>query len=230
MNDSKIILALDGLPPREALRLMRELGPHLYAVKIHDLYDSAGPVIVRMLQLACSHPLVWVDYKLYDIPETMERRAKALVANGAGIISAAAEAGCDGMRAVKESGAIVYAVTVLTSEPPEVTRSRTGKNTNEAVLHRAIQAAAAGVDGVVCSAQEIGMLRSHDFIGRMLKRVAVGVRSRGIAVNDQQRIGTPRQAIADGANHFVIGRELTRADDPIAEFHRVVEDVGLVPA
>lgn len=228
MNESKIILAADGLPARQVIRLVTAIGKHLYAVKIHDLYDFVGPVAVQMLKDTCPDLRVWIDFKLIDIPATIERRAKALARNGADILTVSAEAGGDGMKAAVESGAIIYAATVLTSEHPAATYSRTGKTVNEAVLQRAIQAAAVGVHGIVCSAHEMRMLAAHPFVGRKLERIALAIRQEGDDADDQVRVATPAEAMAAGAHRIVMGRPLIRAEDPVAKIRRVEEEIGLV--
>lgn len=227
MNDSKIIFAADGLTALETVRLVVALGPSLYAVKIHDLYDSNGPIAARMLKRFCPNPnlKVWVDYKLKDAPRTMERRARALVSSGVDIISVYADAGHDGIQAVKESGAIVYAVTILTTEKPEVTRSLTGRSVEDAVLQRAIMAATAGAHGVIASGLEMRVLAEHSYVGRKLERIALGIRQEGDPHDDQCRVSTPAEAMAAGAHRIAVGEPIARASDPLAKLQSIQREI-----
>ncbi len=207
---SKLILALDEIQDLdEVLALVKKVGHLFYAVKIHNLYDKFGPSVVDNLKEAGAEK-VWVDHKLYDIPNTGKLRAESINAD---IISVHASGGLEMMKQVVSSGKIVFAVSILTSFSPEEVKKIYNREVNEVVLFFAELAEVAGVAGLVCSPQEIKMLRSHDQLTN-LKLVVPGIRSKGADTNDQSRVGTPEQALQDGADYLVVGRQITQSDNP----------------
>jgi orotidine-5'-phosphate decarboxylase len=230
METSKICLAADGMSFAALIRLTRQVRNLCYAVKVHDQCDTRGPKVIRELRDAGA-TLVWVDYKLHDIPKTVEHRAWALASKGAKIITVHASGGVRMMQAAMEgvrgTKCLILAVTVLTSlEPTEIARSYGADRTpKQIVLDFALMAKEAGVHGLVCSAQEVKMLADHPDLRGMLLFVP-GVRSPGADVGDQKRVGTPRQAINDGASLLVVGREVTEAADPLEAIQRIINDIS----
>lgn len=223
MIASPIILALDGIPLEECVNLVSKVGSKVHAVKIHDLADTHGPVgAVAQLRDAGARR-VWIDAKLHDIPNTVGLRAKAIANSGADILTVHAGGGIDMMMAAVEKGpAEIYAVTVLTSLSEEEAHLGSGQPSKAAVLARARDAKLAGVNGIVCSPKEVGMLsRRPELSG--LKFITPGVRSAGAGANDQKRIATPGEAFASGATHIVVGREVTHAPDPEKALNLIIE-------
>lgn len=229
--ESPLCLALDGLPVANALSLASMLGPYCYALKIHDLYDAEGPSIIERLKRAGAKK-VWVDAKLHDTHETVRLRTKALVRNGANIITVHAAGEIPMMKAamegaVSECGDIlaeIWAITVLTS-------IKKGPYTEKVVLERALMAKEAGLQGLVCSALEVGMLAQNPELPRM-KRVVPGTRSQGaekVATKQQERTATPREGIDWGATHLVAGSQVTKDPDPVNAFWRMVAEIGMTP-
>ena len=239
MNISRIIVALDGLNMGQDTSIMASLLNHserddlaeIAAYKVHDLADVEG-VRKAIRDLWCYTPeSAWpfVDYKLHDIPQTVGHRAKALFDAGARIITVHASGGVKMMAAAvaraknRPNPCLVLAVTVLTS----LDENDIGRPVQPEVLRLARMAKEAGVDGLVCSPQEVGLLsRDPDLAG--LKFVTPGIRpaSACLAVDDQKRIGTPRQAILDGADYLVIGRPITEAADPVAMVKAINQEVA----
>lgn len=215
MND-RIIVAADELTEQQTLALTSSVGSSCYAIKIHELYDCIGPSIIKELKDAGARR-VWVDAKLHDIPNTVRARTRAYVAAGADIVSAHASGGVEMLKAAKEGAgkAEVYAITVLTSLSEEEAGSVFGRPLKEQVLALAKTAKAAGVDGIVCSPKEVGML-SNDPELRGIALIVPGVRSPGADTHDQKRVATPHDAIAAGAARIVVGRQITTAPDPVA--------------
>ncbi len=215
MNE-RIILSADELDEQQLLALVSAVGDRVYAVKVHDAYDRFGPGIVGELKDAGAKK-VWMDAKLHDIPNTARARAKAFADNGIDIITVHASGGVEMMKAAKEGAgsAEVYAVTVLTSLSEEAASSIYHQKVQEQVLALAHLADEAGVDGVVCSPQEVGMLAGDPSLAR-LKFITPGVRSPGADAHDQKRVMTPHEALAAGATHLVIGRQITTAADPVS--------------
>lgn len=213
MNE-QIILATDDLSIDATIELAEKIGPRVYAVKIHEAYDAIGPGVVVQLKQAGAHK-VWMDAKLHDIPNTVRLRAKAYAEAEIDIISVHAAGGIDMMKAAREGApnAEIYAITVLTSLSAEEAQVIYGRTLEEEVYALARLAKEAGVDGVVCSPQEVAMLAKDPALAG-LKFVVPGVRSAGIALNDQKRTALPKEALTAGATHLVIGRQVTTAGDP----------------
>ena len=196
----RIILALDEIQDiNQAIALVKKVGHLVYAVKIHNLYDKAGPDIVTKLKEAGAEK-VWVDFKLYD---------------SADIISVHASGGVKMMQEAVFSGKEIFAVTVLTSFSDSEVQQIYNRETNEVVLSLARLAKEAGVSGIVCSPKEVKMLRKEPEF-KDLKLVVPGIRSAGVDTDDQNRISTPFEALKNGADYLVIGRQITKADDPVA--------------
>ena len=208
----RIILALDEIQDiNQAIALVKKVGHLVYAVKIHNLYDKAGPDIVTKLKEAGAEK-EWVDFKLYDIPNTSKLRAGSISAD---IISVHASGGVKMMQEAVFSGKEIFAVTVLTSFSDSEVQQIYNRETNEVVLSLARLAKEAGVSGIVCSPKEVKMLRKEPEF-KDLKLVVPGIRSAGVDTDDQNRISTPFEALKNGADYLVIGRQITKADDPVA--------------
>ncbi len=201
-----------------------------------ELYASAGMQIVS--ELASLGKKVFLDLKLYDIGETVKRATRQIcqtqavtfltVHGSRAVMQAAAEGRGD--TATKLLG-----VTVLTSFDEEDLKDLGYLvPVSELVQLRVRKAVESGMDGVVCSPLEIRRVRNG--AGEQLLIVTPGVRSAGAAAGDQKRVATPAEAIANGANFLVIGRQVTRAADPAAaceqiliEVNRSVRDAAAAP-
>ena len=218
----KIILALDEIKNLdEAVKLVKKVGHLVYAVKIHNLYDKFGPGVVRKLKEAGAEK-VWVDFKLYDISNTVRLRAKSIDAD---IISVHASGGVKMMQEAVASGKEIFAITILTSlSSPEVQQIYNSE-VDDVVLVLARLAKEAGVSGIVCSSQEVKMIRNHSEF-KDLKVIVPGIRSSGVDLNDQKRVSTPREAIENGADYLVIGRQITQAKDPETEIEKLYDEIN----
>lgn len=224
-NMKKIILALDEIQDLdEALALVKKIGPQVYAVKVHNLYDKFGPSIVDKLKEAGAEK-VWVDFKLYDIPNTGRLRAENINAD---IISVHASGGVKMMKAIVDSCVAlrkeIFAVTALTSFIENEVKQIYNREVDDVVLTLAKLSNEAGVSGIVCSPKEVKILRAHPEF-KNLKIIVPGVRSIGTDTNDQSRVGTPKQAIADGADFLVIGREITSSKDPVLALLAIQKEI-----
>ena len=223
---ARFILALDGLALDKCLDLTRRLGDRIYAVKGHDLFDREGLGVVRMLQDAGA-PRVWVDFKLHDIPNTVKLRARAIAESGAGILSVHASGEVEMMMAAAEAGpAEIYAVTLLSSLEENQGNLLSGHPSGATALYLARLAKLARVHGIVCSPNEVGILAGNTEL-EGLKFITPAVRSVGEATNDQKRVGTPAGAVASGATHIVVGRQVTEAEDPLEAFYQIEEEIVL---
>ncbi len=230
---SRIILATDELTLDQCLALAPKVGDRVHAFKIHNHYDEYGPDVVKKLHDA-GVARVWVDFKLHDIPNTVGKRAAALFRAGADILTVHAAGGVEMIAAavqaaIKAEGCRrqVFAITALTSlNEAQITRLH-GASLMEAVLFLAEQAKEGGADGVVCSPKEVGDLNRRLHL-KGLKFVIPGVRSPGKSAGDQKRVGTPIQAIADGASYLVIGRQITQAESPMSALAELETEISIV--
>jgi len=230
----RISLALDGLSAERAISLTNKLGKWLRASKLHDLLDAYGPSIIRDLKEAGAE-CPWIDYKIHDTKDTVGLRVRALVRNGAKIITVHASGGVPMMKAAIEATlsergyvmAEIYAITVLTSlDDMEIARIYGRERTREQIVYElALMAYEAGVRTVVCSAQEVGMLKRSSTLAGM-KFTVPGTRSAGVALGQQKRSGTPAQTMADGADELVAGSQVTKSADPVEAFKSMTLEIG----
>ena len=229
MNTSQILcLALDGLSASDSIWIMRQLRNRCYAVKIHSLIDYEGYTVIQRLRNYCRR--IWVDFDIHTTPEAASERVAALCSHEVDIITVQASGGTSMMReAVKAAcgqQAEIWATTILTSLGYEKIGTiygweRTRKQIVQVLAHLAKEA---GVTGLVCSAQEVSMLRQDPYLDG-LKIIVPGTRSIGVALGQQERSGTPSQAMADGATHLVIGSQVTRSKDPLEAFNALEAEI-----
>ena len=222
MTESKLILALDGMKLGRALELAETIGPRLFAMKIHDLADIEGAKRACEMLKRNGAPRVWVDYKLHDTPDTVRNRACALRDCGADILTV--HVGDDGecIRAARESGLIIYGVTVLTSTRDIDLSGVYGENVSRSPLakSRAYLAGEFGAHGVICSSADVKRFKSYVGTGSIpsiwdkLEFIVPGTRLPGGDTHDQKNVTTPQEAFSNGASKLVVGRDLTKADDP----------------
>jgi len=225
MKTSPVIVALDLESGAEARALLAALGNSASFYKVGlELYTSTGVDFVRELK-AQGHR-VFLDLKLYDIGETVKRAVAQVARLGVDFLTV------HGSRTVMEAAVAgkgeaplqLLAVTVLTSfDESDLRQMGYPCSVSDLVELRVRNAMEAGVGGIVCSPVEVGWVRSAAGPGAIL--VTPGVRSMGAAVGDQKRVATPAQAIADGADYLVIGRQVTRAADPRAEMLHILEEI-----
>ncbi len=220
-------MALDVDSAAEALELVEKIGPAANFYKVGmELYAVAGMDFVS--QLGSFGKQVFLDLKLYDIAETVKRATRAicrtdavrfLTLHGSRTIMQAAAKGRSG------SPTKLLAVTVLTSfDEEDLADLGYPVPISELVELRVRKAIESGIDGVVCSPLEVARVR--EIGGDSLLIVAPGVRSAGAAKGDQKRTATPREAIRDGANYLVIGRQVTRAVDPARTFEEILAEIA----
>ena len=226
MKPNPIIVALDVESAAEARALVARLAGRANFYKAGmELYAAAGMDFVR--ELLGQGKDVFLDLKFYDIPETVKRAVAQVARTGVRFLTVHAVGSV--MRAAVEGRADgdlkLLAVTVLTSFG-RADLDELGYNceVSELVERRARQAIAAGMDGIVASPLEAAALRR--IVGASAILVTPGVRSAGADRGDQQRVATPAEAIRNGADYLVMGRQITRAADPAAELARVLEEMA----
>ena len=201
-----------------------------------QLFTSVGPQIVR--DIVSTGERVFLDLKFHDIPNTVAAAGVEATRLGVSIFNVHAGGGKEMMRATAEAVAhevatrgvtrpAIIAVTVLTSID-EITLSETGTECTpeEQVRRLALLARKAGLDGVVASPEEIGLIRSLPSQGRFLV-VTPGIRASDSDRHDQKRVMNARQAAAEGVDYMVVGRPITCAADPAQAAERLLEEVML---
>ena len=220
----RLIVALD-VPNVEAARAMiARLGDSVVFYKIgYQLGYAGGLPLIR--ELAKSGKKVFADLKLHDIGNTVAKGVESVAKLGATFLTVHAYP--QTMKAAVEArGASlqILAVTVLTSyDNDDLHAAGYRLNVTDLVEARAMQAQALGVDGLVCSAEEVAKLRA--VTGAQMRLVTPGIRPAGADVGDQKRIMTPAKAIAAGADYLVVGRPIVEASDPKHAAEQIVAEI-----
>ena len=218
--DAKVVIALDYDDQQKALDFINQLEPKNCRLKIgKEMFTHFGPEFVKIL--VAKDFDVFLDLKFHDIPNTVAKAVKAAADLGVWMVNVHASGGrrmMEAARAVLEPYAdkapLLIAVTVLTSmEQSDLTEVGIDCSPAEQVKRLAILAKSVGLDGVVCSAHEAPALKA--LLGADFKLVTPGIRPLGACADDQRRIKTPKEAIADGSDYLVIGRPITQAADAV---------------
>nr|WP_298573400.1 orotidine-5'-phosphate decarboxylase [uncultured Mogibacterium sp.] len=230
----EIIIALDFPDGEKALSFLDKFEEEKLYVKVGmELFYGEGPSIVKDIKTR-GHK-VFLDLKLHDIPNTVKSAMKVIASVGADMVNVHAAGGIKMMKAAVEGleeGAPcgerpeIIAVTQLTSTDQETMNSelKIEGELKNVVIAYAKNAQAAGLDGVVCSAwesEEIHEETSQDFL-----TVTPGIRLLGDAKGDQSRVATPGRAKKLGSNYLVIGRSITKADDPVKAYKTCMEEIN----
>lgn len=235
MNSEKLIVALDVDTAAKAREIVSALHGIVGMFKIgSQLFTAAGPDLVR--EIIRSGERIFLDLKFHDIPNTVAAAGVEATRLGVSIFNVHAAGGAEMMRQTVEAvdqcvnseglpRPKVIAVTVLTSSN-QATLSEIGLNADpEATVRRlALLAESSGMDGVVASPNEVGLIRAAiknpGFI-----IVTPGVRPAGASAADQKRVMTPREAISAGADYLVVGRPILSAPDPARAAQQIVEEM-----
>jgi len=225
-----IAYALDFASAQDAREAAARVAPAIGMVKVGlELFVHEGPSIVAIGR-EVGLP-VFLDLKLHDIPETVERAVAQASHLGARLVTVHASGGramlkCAVARAAAEGGHLaICAVTVLTSlDDADLHDIGMNGSPNEAAVRLARVAFDEGVRWFVCSPAEVRSLRAA--LGKDAVLVTPGVRPANAALGDQKRVATPEQAIADGADWVVIGRPIRDADDPLAAARAIASAIA----
>ena len=227
MREHRPVIALD-FPSFEAVKEFLSLfqaEESLYLKVGMELYYAEGPGVVRYLK-SLGHS-VFLDLKLHDIPNTVKSAMRVLSQLGVDMTNVHAAGGVEMMKAAREglgTQAKLIAVTQLTSTSESQMQDFQNIQTTlqESVIHYAKKTAEAGLDGVVCSAQEVQLIKeatNPDFIC-----LTPGIRPAGAAIGDQKRVMTPADAYQIGSDYIVVGRPITQAEDPVAAYHAIKDE------
>ena len=229
MSDSKIIVALDFPDEASTMKLVERLNPDLCRLKIgKELFTRCGPDLVK--RIVNSGYDVFLDLKYHDIPNTVANACKAAADLGVWMINVHALGGPAMLAAARNAlsdadSPLLIAVTILTSSSEDDLKAvGIEQSAKKMVRKLALLSKDQGLDGVVCSAQEVSELKTilgHDFI-----LVTPGIRLPTDDAGDQKRIVSPVDAVRQGSDYLVIGRPITQADDPIQKLLTINSEIA----
>lgn len=234
MSSSPIIVALDFPSEKEALALVDQLEPGRCRLKVgKELFTRSGPEFVK--KLVKQNFDVFLDLKFHDIPNTVARACQAGADLGVWMINVHAMGGRKMLEAAREAlpangtNPKLIAVTVLTSMGADDLKE-IGLNHSpaEQVKHLATLTHDCGLDGVVCSPQEISLLRES--LDTDFELITPGIRPEWSVTGDQKRIITPAQAMQAGGNYLVIGRPITQAENPMQALEKIENELDAASA
>ncbi len=228
MSDDRLIVALDVPNALSGLQLTEKLGDAVSFYKI-GLGMLTGGGMALANELKEEHgKRIFLDMKLFDIGATVEAAVRGLAQFNLDFLTVHGDPHV--VRAAKEGAAgkdlKILGVTILTSldrADLDASLIKPG-DMQELVLERAAKALEAGADGVIASPQEAALIRAlPEAEGRLI--VTPGVRPAGAALGDQKRVATPASALADGADHIVVGRPIWQAEDPRNAAEAVLNEI-----
>jgi len=229
-TDSKVIVALDYADINQARNLVEKISPDLCKLKVgKEMFTRFGPEFVKELCRADFD--IFLDLKFHDIPNTVAKACEAAADLGVWMMNVHAQGGVRMMEAAKQaldstnSTSKLIAVTVLTSmDSQDLAALGISQQPSELAQSLAKLTNNAGLDGIVCSAQEAAQMRSNfsdDFL-----LVTPGIRPAGSASDDQRRIMTPAEAISSGSSYLVVGRPITKSDDPVSVLRTINSEIS----
>lgn len=233
MLNKPLFVALDMESKEEADRFLSYFASENIAVKVGmELFYRLGPSFIA--ELKENGHSIFLDLKLHDIPTTVRRAMKQLAQLEVDLVNVHALGGLDMMKAAKEgleSGTAhgktvpkVIAVTQLTSTNDNMLKHELAIDMplDKHVLHLCHQTQLAELDGVVCSSLEVPFIKEH--CGASFYTVTPGIRLKDDAQNDQVRVVTPYKAQELGSDAIVVGRGITKADDPLKAYHHYLKE------
>ncbi|MEL4894367.1 orotidine-5'-phosphate decarboxylase [Crocosphaera sp. Alani8] len=227
----KIIVPLDVSTEQAAIALLDRL-PQVTFWKVGlELYVATGPTILKHLKER--QKKIFLDLKFHDIPNTVAGACRSASEYGVDLLTVHATAGKNALKAATEavqqspSPPQLLAITLLTSLNARdlAFDLKIPLELPEYALQMALLAKDSGINGAVCSPQEVGQLRQvcgQDFI-----LVCPGVRPTWSQTGDQSRVTTPKQALEAGADYLVIGRPITMSNDPVMAWNRIIDEVSV---
>ena len=225
---SPIIVALD-LERDLALDLAKSLDPNNCRLKVgSQLFTSAGPRVIE--QLSTLGFDIFLDLKFHDIPNTVAQSVKAASNLGVWMLNIHASGGSTMMKAAKDATAglvdppLIIGVTMLTSLSEDDINEVGIQDISNQVLSLASLAKKNSLDGIVCSANEVGSIK--ELLGKDFVTVTPGIRSSNSSKDDQTRISSARNAIEKGADYLVIGRPITQSDNPMKSLDSIIKEIG----
>ncbi len=232
IDNSRLIIAMDFADKKQALALSERLDPKRCRLKIgKEMFTRFGPDLVKQFQSGGFE--IFLDLKFHDIPNTVAKACSAAADLGVWMINLHTGGGQKMMEAAAvalqnygKSAPLLTGVTVLTSmSVEEMHKTGISGSIEHRVLTLAKLAKDSGLNGVVCSALEVGRLRAE--IGNDFLLVTPGIRPAGSDKGDQHRIMTPVDALTAGSDYLVIGRPVTQAGDPLKAMCDIADSIDL---
>lgn len=232
VNNSRVVVSLDFPDAKQAIDLCQKLDPTACKLKVgKELFTREGPVLVeRFINMGFD---VFLDLKYHDIPNTVASACRAAADLGVWMLNVHASGGRVMMEAACEAldkhthKPLLIAVTVLTSMADDDLREIAISNSvDKQVMLLAQLTKSSGLDGVVCSAKEANHLSAE--LGKEFCLVTPGIRPVNTNSDDQKRIMTPAEAIAAGSHYLVIGRPITKADEPVVALSAINAEINSV--
>ncbi|MBE2897429.1 orotidine-5'-phosphate decarboxylase [Pasteurellaceae bacterium 20609_3] len=229
--DSKVIVALDYEKEKDALALVDQINPEICRLKVgKEMFTTLGTQFVKQLHARGFD--VFLDLKFHDIPNTVARAVRSAADLGVWMVDLHASGGLRMMETAKQilepygkDAPKIIAVTVLTSmEDADLLQIGLNASPMEQVIRLARLSQRAGLDGVVCSPQEVEILRAN--CGQDFTLVTPGIRPAGADFGDQRRVMTPSEAIRQGSDYLVVGRPITQAANPLAVLEQINAEVS----
>ena len=231
----KLVLALDVEDINDAKALVDELSPYIGTYKVGlQLFCGYGLEIVNYIKEKNSN--FFLDVKLHDIPNTVEKASFNVIKNGATFFNVHTTGGVEMMKAARKGAdeaaqkmnvkkPIILGVTVLTSISQEILEKEllNHSSVEEYVIHLAKCAKEAGLDGVVASVKEVKKIK--EVLGKDFLVLTPGIRPVWSLKDDQQRVATPAVAIKDGSDFLVLGRAITKAENKVEAIKKVYEEI-----
>lgn len=227
---AKLIVALDTEELQVAEQLVNQLGSVVKIFKIgSQLFTACGPQVIHLIQRKGAE--AFLDLKFHDIPNTVSHTVEAACRHNPLMLTVHTLGGSEMLRAAVQarnhtaSTTKILGVTILTSlDKGQLEEIGLSASVNEEVLCLAQMAKAAGLDGVVASPQETGILRQS--LGKEFIIVTPGIRPGRSMRDDQRRTLQPKDAVLAGADYLVVGRPITQASDPLVAAKKIVEEMG----
>lgn len=231
---SRTIVALDFSSREEVMNFLAKFDEPVYVKIGMELTYACGLDIIKEVKKA-GHK-VFLDLKLHDIPNTVKGGMKNLAKLGVDIVNCHCAGGIEMMKAAKEGilegtpegeePAKLIGVTVLTSTSREAMNEELGipGEVIDTVVHYAKNAKEAGLDGVVCSVHEAKAI--HEACGDDFLTVTPGIRLANNSVDDQKRVATPETALEQGCDMIVVGRSITKSEDPEGTYRMIEETMS----
>lgn len=223
-----IICAIDTVEIEEAKRLIQQIKPYVGMVKLGmEFFYRNGISGVEEIK-KCSLP-IFLDLKFYDIPNTVAGAIRGISELEVAITTIHTLAGSDVLQKAAEEikisskNTMLAGVTILTSID-DIKEIGIEKDIKPQVVSLAKLAQKSGLDAIVCSPEEISILK--EFFGNSLKIITPGIRLKTDDAGDQKRIMTPKQAIDEGADYIVVGRPITKSDNPSAAAKEIYDSLG----
>ena len=230
MTDPRIIVAIDTFDLKQANVILDQLDPDLCMIKIGSVvFNAFGKSFLQ--HVSSKGFKIFLDLKLHDIPITVYKTIKTLMELDIAIINVHSSGGRDMLEAAaeargefKDKSTKLIAVTVLTSlDNKDIKEIGYKDNSEDLVLRLASLAKDSGLDGVVCSAKEISLIKNK--LGKNFILVVPGIRLEEDNKNDQKRVMSPKKAIDSGADLLVIGRPIIDSKDPVKTIDNILKNI-----